>query len=171
MRSGIAGCPVNAAQRSWGETWLTLAGIGQHGPVPETKPEAMACPNCGSWSVRADRSLAGRLVCARCGEPLGIGAGRSGRLAGRGRVGAGGGRSKLWLGIMALVVISAILAALPNRQPLRPIREQFAPSGDRSDGSGRCGGNNQGIEPVSPSADRVDHDRCPSRIMVRSNSA
>jgi hypothetical protein len=30
----------------------------------------MACPNCGSWSVRADRSLAGRMVCGRCGSPL-----------------------------------------------------------------------------------------------------
>jgi len=30
----------------------------------------MACPNCGSWSVRADRSLAGRMVCGRCGAPL-----------------------------------------------------------------------------------------------------
>lgn len=30
----------------------------------------MACPHCGSWSVKADRSLAGRLVCGRCGRPL-----------------------------------------------------------------------------------------------------
>jgi hypothetical protein len=30
----------------------------------------MACPQCGSWSVRADRSLAGRMVCGRCGTPL-----------------------------------------------------------------------------------------------------
>lgn len=30
----------------------------------------MACPNCGSWTVRADRSLAGRMVCGRCETPL-----------------------------------------------------------------------------------------------------
>ncbi|MCP9858886.1 hypothetical protein KBZ33_07370 [Cyanobium sp. Cruz-8D1] len=36
----------------------------------------MGCPKCGSWAVRADRSLAGRMVCARCGEPLGIGRAR-----------------------------------------------------------------------------------------------
>jgi hypothetical protein len=33
----------------------------------------MACPHCGSWAVKADRSLAGRMVCARCGRPLGRG--------------------------------------------------------------------------------------------------
>jgi len=30
----------------------------------------MACPHCGSHELRADRSLAGRLVCGRCGRPL-----------------------------------------------------------------------------------------------------
>lgn len=29
------------------------------------------CPNCGSWSVRHDRSLAGRAVCGACGATLG----------------------------------------------------------------------------------------------------
>jgi hypothetical protein len=33
----------------------------------------MACPHCGSWAVKADRSLAGRMVCARCGRALGRG--------------------------------------------------------------------------------------------------
>ena len=36
----------------------------------------MACPDCGSWTVKADRGLSGRLVCGRCGRPLGIGAAR-----------------------------------------------------------------------------------------------
>ncbi|MGB5134755.1 MAG: hypothetical protein WBN89_06230, partial [Prochlorococcaceae cyanobacterium] len=45
---------------------------------PSRAPAAMACPHCGSWSVKADRSLAGRLVCGRCGRALGAGAsGRS----------------------------------------------------------------------------------------------
>jgi hypothetical protein len=30
----------------------------------------MGCPRCGSWSVKADRSLGGRMVCGRCGVPL-----------------------------------------------------------------------------------------------------
>lgn len=30
----------------------------------------MACPRCGSLAVRADRALAGRLVCGHCGIPL-----------------------------------------------------------------------------------------------------
>ncbi|TCD57169.1 transcriptional regulator [Synechococcus sp. BS55D] len=31
------------------------------------------CRQCGCRSFRADRSLAGRLVCARCGCPVGQG--------------------------------------------------------------------------------------------------
>ncbi|HYP03878.1 MAG TPA: hypothetical protein VER57_04935 [Cyanobium sp.] len=94
----------------------------------------MACPNCGSWAVRADRSLAGRLVCARCGEPLGIGAERQrpGSFLRRGRKGRGGGQQGLRLGLVALVVISAILAALPQRESPAPIRERFDPAGART---------------------------------------
>ena len=29
------------------------------------------CRNCGSDSFRADRALAGRLVCTKCGTPMG----------------------------------------------------------------------------------------------------
>jgi hypothetical protein len=87
----------------------------------------MACPNCGSWAVKADRSLAGRMVCARCGEPLGIG--RERRIA-RGREGGGPGRGislafsrrlRLWLALTALLAVSALLAALPERQR-RPLQ-------------------------------------------------
>lgn len=69
----------------------------------------MACPTCGSWAVKADRSLGGRMVCARCGQPLGIGAKRLGRRPARVRISAPG-RSRLWLGISALVLVSALLA-------------------------------------------------------------
>jgi hypothetical protein len=78
----------------------------------------MACPNCGSWSVKADRSLAGRLVCARCGEPLGIGAARSSRRRGGGGFRRGGGpqRRPLWWGLAALLAVAALLATLPDRR-------------------------------------------------------
>ena len=29
------------------------------------------CPRCGSLTYRADRSLAGRLICSQCGAPYG----------------------------------------------------------------------------------------------------
>jgi len=77
----------------------------------------MACPNCGSWAVKADRSLAGRLVCARCGEPLGIGAARpSRRPAGGFRRGGPPPRRTLWWGLAALLAVAALLAALPERR-------------------------------------------------------
>ncbi|KEF41228.1 MAG: hypothetical protein ER33_12365 [Cyanobium sp. CACIAM 14] len=87
----------------------------------------MACPNCGSWAVKADRSLAGRMVCARCGEPLGIGRGRRiARGPGGGPLGRGSSltlprRWRLWLGLGALLTVSALLAALPERTP-RPLQ-------------------------------------------------
>jgi hypothetical protein len=73
---------------------------------------AMACPKCGSWAVRADRSLSGRMVCARCGHPLGQRVSDQSRRssAGRGR----GWRQRrwlLWAGLTALVALSAVLAA------------------------------------------------------------
>jgi hypothetical protein len=78
----------------------------------------MACPRCGSWSVRADRSLAGRMVCGNCGTPLqGVqrGGNRKRRLPSGGR-----GRWRWWL--LALVAAAAALAALDpgSRQPLIP---------------------------------------------------
>ncbi|MEB3200755.1 MAG: hypothetical protein VKK62_09550 [Synechococcaceae cyanobacterium] len=78
----------------------------------------MACPHCGSWAVKADRALAGRMVCARCGQPLGLGA-----VPRRGR--RWGGRLSLprpprlglGLGLGVLVLISAGLAALEDFRP------------------------------------------------------
>jgi hypothetical protein len=85
----------------------------------------MACPSCGSWSVKADRSLAGRYVCGRCGRPLGLRAERRVRRqtnpGGRGR----GLRRGWWL-VLGLLAIGAGLAALdsssrsPRRLPPRP---------------------------------------------------
>jgi hypothetical protein len=78
----------------------------------------MACPRCGSWSVRSDRSLAGRMVCGRCGTPLqGVQRG-----SGRGLLPSmpSRGRWRWWL--LALVVGAAALAAVDSgsRQPLTP---------------------------------------------------
>jgi DNA-directed RNA polymerase subunit RPC12/RpoP len=71
----------------------------------------MACPHCGSWSVKADRSLAGRMVCGRCGRPL-QGAAASGARSRprRLRLPAGGGRGLRWL--LLLLAVSAALAWL-----------------------------------------------------------
>ena len=77
----------------------------------------MACPRCGSWSVRADRSLGGRMVCGRCGTPLqGVSRGGKGLLPPLPRR----GRWRWWL--LALVLVAAALAAVEpgSRQPLTP---------------------------------------------------
>ncbi|MEB3257525.1 MAG: hypothetical protein VKN83_04300 [Cyanobacteriota bacterium] len=86
----------------------------------------MACPSCGSWAVKADRGLAGRMVCARCGSPLGI-AGRqsSSRRAARRWAWVSPRRWRLWWALLALVAISAALAAQAPRpgpllEPARP---------------------------------------------------
>jgi hypothetical protein len=87
--------------------------------------KGMGCPKCGSWAVRADRGLAGRMVCARCGEPLGIGSARriaSGtrrRGQGRGNALALPRRWGLWLMLGSLLTVSALLASVPER-PSRP---------------------------------------------------
>jgi len=81
----------------------------------------MACPNCGSWSVRADRSLGGRMVCGRCGSPIGGSAaqGRRSWFQSRGRKQPIPALSKLaagWWGLIALGALGAGLAWLePNR--------------------------------------------------------
>jgi hypothetical protein len=84
----------------------------------------MACPNCGSWSVRADRSLAGRMVCGRCGSPL-VGRGGQGRRSRpqqRTRNQSNRSLAKLspgWWGLVALLALGAGLAYLeapPGRQ-------------------------------------------------------
>ena len=81
----------------------------------------MACPNCGSWSVRADRSLGGRMVCGRCGSPIGGSAaqGRRSWFQSRGRKQAIPALSKLaagWWGLIALGALGAGLAWLEPNQ-------------------------------------------------------
>jgi hypothetical protein len=105
---------------------VTMAGFRERG-------DAMACPSCGSWAVKADRALAGRMVCARCGQPLGLGVPAA---AGRRRR----RRSNLvlprhwraWLGVTGVVGVSALLAAQTpspvERLPLPPTLRD-SPSG------------------------------------------
>ena len=80
--------------------------------VPRGCGDTMACPSCGSWAVKADRVLAGRMICARCGHPLGLGVSpsltRSGR---RPRLALLPRRWRVWLGLAGLVGVSAVLAA------------------------------------------------------------
>jgi hypothetical protein len=88
----------------------------------------MACPHCGSWSVKADRSLAGRMVCGRCGRALGPAAQRSGPR----RRGAVPGVARPWRWLLLLVAVSALLAWLAAPQPQRspaPGLPQPAPTG------------------------------------------
>ena len=91
----------------------------------------MACPHCGSWAVRSDRALAGRMVCGRCGQPLG----RSGGSPGEGRRGFGvnvklAGPQQALLILVGLLLISAVLAGLDPRSPREqrpPTRSDIAP--------------------------------------------
>ncbi|MCP9790973.1 TFIIB-type zinc ribbon-containing protein [Vulcanococcus limneticus Candia 3F8] len=86
----------------------------------------MACPNCGSWSVKADRSLGGRMVCGRCGLPLGTRPPGNSRLRG-GRRPLGLSRLGAWrpgrpLGwLLVLLGFGAALAAL------EPVVQRQAP--------------------------------------------
>lgn len=59
------------------------------------------CERCGASSFRADRSLAGRLVCSRCGAPA------SARPMGRNPASAGrsSGRWLCWLLLLIAVVL------------------------------------------------------------------
>ena len=78
----------------------------------------MACSRCGSWSVRSDRSLAGRMVCGRCGTPLqGVQRGGGRRIL---PVLPSRGRWRWW--VLALVIGAAAVAAIDpgSRQPLIP---------------------------------------------------
>ena len=79
----------------------------------------MACPNCGSWAMKADRSLAGRMVCARCGQPLALRALAGGNIR-RGRPWLSLPRPhrhwRNWLGVALVVGIAALLASQPPRQ-------------------------------------------------------
>jgi hypothetical protein len=75
----------------------------------------MACPHCGSWAVRSDRALAGRMVCGRCGQPLGLAAGSRGRSKDRTFGVRLNGHQRLGLIVLGLVAISGILAGLDHR--------------------------------------------------------
>ena len=105
----------------------------------------MACPNCGSWSVRADRSLAGRMVCGRCGSPLAGRAaqGRRSKPQQRARNPFNPSftmRSPGWWGLIGLLALGAGLAWLeapPGRQdsplPGKGIdRQNLLPQANRS---------------------------------------
>jgi len=84
----------------------------------------MACPHCGSWAVKADRSLAGRMVCGRCGRPLGRAAERVARSASPVRFWTGG-RVGRWWALALLVAVSAALAwVAEGRQPVLPPSSQ-----------------------------------------------
>lgn len=65
----------------------------------------MACSHCGSDAVRADRSLAGRLVCGRCGRPL---QGSGLRKAQRSRRSGRSGRGR-WLLLLLLLTATAVV--------------------------------------------------------------
>ena len=92
--------------------------LSAHAPPSQAPSQAgkdsvaktMACSQCGSWTIRADRSLAGRMVCGRCGTPIkNAGSLRSRR------------RSPWRLVALAVVATAAALAALEpaTRQPQR----------------------------------------------------
>lgn len=92
----------------------------------------MSCPRCGSWEVRRDRSLAGRMVCGRCSLPLGPGTQQaSSGLRRLTLVGSGGrGNRRNWLlPVVLLLVLSALLAWL-SEQP-QPRQIPFGQGQDR----------------------------------------
>ena len=61
------------------------------------------CQNCGSRRFRADRSMAGRLVCQNCGLAAGSRAARSTPRSGRRSNG------KLWLVLLLLAVVVLVV--------------------------------------------------------------
>lgn len=95
----------------------------------------MSCPHCGSWAVRSDRSLAGRLVCGRCGQPL-TGAAPSRRSRpGNGLRGSGQRRrpDRSWQGSLAqprwgLLLLVLLTAAWLAAQPKTPRPSPALPS-------------------------------------------
>jgi len=70
------------------------------------------CLNCGSREFRADRALAGRLICKRCGFALGTRPSATGQ--GQGSRGQRQGSRRRWALITALIV-TAVLVVLLSR--------------------------------------------------------
>jgi hypothetical protein len=91
----------------------------------------MGCPSCGSWAVKADRGLAGRMVCARCGHPLGLAASVRSKRTRQPWGLALPRRWRVWLALAGLVGMSAALAARAPTPSLRevPQVEEGRPSG------------------------------------------
>lgn len=116
----------------------------------------MACPKCGSWAVKADRGLSGRMVCGRCGQPLGIGAQGNGRRVGISRPRKPG----LWLGVTALVLVSALLATLAERPPSPAERRRMGAAGA---GALLLPEEQAGAPGVCPSPDKTDPEPFTSR--------
>lgn len=87
----------------------------------------MACPNCGSWSVKADRSLGGRMVCGRCGLPLGTRPPGSARLRG-GRRSLGLPRLGAWRPRRPLVWLLALLGLGAGLAALEPVAQRRPPT-------------------------------------------
>ncbi len=79
----------------------------------------MSCPRCGSWSVRRDRSLAGRMVCGRCGMPLGNAGGPAVR-ARRSGVRRLPRLRGVWRWVVPLAVLLAVSAQLASLRPEPP---------------------------------------------------
>jgi hypothetical protein len=103
----------------------------------------MACPDCGSWSVKADRGLSGRMVCGRCGRPLGLGS--PSRRRGAGRRSGWAGRAIGWTGRPSMAVALALLlacgalitAAVEQLAPKTAPTPGLLPSPDRNDPKGK----------------------------------
>ena len=80
---------------------------GHAGRVAVTAVVATSvCQNCGSRRFRADRSMAGRLVCQSCGLAAGTRQSRStARTSGR-------SRQQRWRWLVALVMVVILIALL-----------------------------------------------------------
>ena len=68
------------------------------------------CLNCGSREFRADRALAGRLICKRCGYALGTRPRSTGQ--GQGARGLRQGDRRRWALITALIVTAVLVVLL-----------------------------------------------------------
>ena len=80
---------------------------GHAGRVAVTAVVATSvCQNCGSRRFRADRSMAGRLVCQSCGLAAGT---RSSRSTARP---SGRSRQQRWRWLVGLVIVVILIAVL-----------------------------------------------------------